>query len=104
MDNISIINYIEFISYRPQMYLIENTFEELVKHISYFISFKRMFGLILGEDMIFIDLFPKWIDEKYNPSHENNIEWDKIISAFEKKAMDIFFEEVRLFSQSNIDQ
>jgi len=38
MNNIEIIEYIEYISVRPKMYLIKYDYEELINHISYFIS------------------------------------------------------------------
>ena len=49
MNNIEIIEYIEYISVRPEMYLIKYDYEELINHI----SFKRIFDLITEKDILF---------------------------------------------------
>ena len=49
MNNIEIIEYIEYISVRPKMYLIKYDYEELINHI----SFKRIFDLITEKDILF---------------------------------------------------
>ena len=73
MNNIEIIEYIEYISVRPKMYLIKYDYEELINHISYFISFKEIFDLMTEKDILFLDKFPEWICKKYNYSIEDNL-------------------------------
>ena len=53
MNNIEIIEYIEYISVRPKMYLIKYDYEELINHISYFISFLPKLLLFLKVLVIF---------------------------------------------------
>ena len=48
-NNREIIEYIEYISMRPKMYLIKYDYEELINHI----SFKRIFDLITEKDILF---------------------------------------------------
>ena len=49
MNNIEIVDYIDYISKRPAMYLIKYDYEELINHI----SFKRIFDLITEKDILF---------------------------------------------------
>ena len=79
MNNIEIIEYIEYISMRPKMYLIKYDYEELINHISYFISFKRIFDLITEKDILFLDKFPEWICKKYNYSIEKRVFGKKLL-------------------------
>ena len=95
MNNIEIIEYIEYISVRPKMYLIKYDYEELINHISYFISFKRIFDLITEKDILFLDKFPEWICKKYNYSIEKRSVWEKIIEIENpNNPMEIFFNEI----------
>jgi len=100
MNNIEIIEYIEYISVRPKMYLIKYDYEELINHISYFISFKEIFDLITEKDILFLDKFPEWICKKYNYSIEKRSVWEKIIEIENpNNPMEIFFNEIENFKK-----
>jgi len=80
MNNIEIIEYIEYISVRPKMYLIKY--------------------LMTEKDILFLDKFPEWICKKYNYSIEKRSVWEKIIEIENpNNPMEIFFNEIENFKK-----
>ena len=100
MNNIEIVDYIDYISKRPAMYLIKCNYDGLMDCISYFTSFKEIFDLMTEKDTLFVNKFPEWICKKYNYSIEKKRSWEKIIEVENpNNPMEIFFKELEAFKK-----
>ena len=99
--NISIKEYLNAVKKRPEMYIDELNYKELIKHINNFISFKKIFNLNDLNDKYFIQNFPKWVCKKYEIKHTFEDKWNIVILLNSINDIDAITNFFRLFDEFN---